>query len=44
MSHIDEFVSDSLDVGLCLGDDGQDEGGRLVGFEGGRNNQVIARI
>lgn len=33
-----------LDMDLCRGEDGQDEGGRLVGFVGGRHNQVFTRL
>lgn len=38
------LASDLLDVGLCLGKDGQDEGGCLIWTEGGRHNQVLARL
>lgn len=31
-------------MGLCLGQDCQDEGGCLVGIEGGRHNQVFTRL
>lgn len=34
---------DLLDHGLCLGHDGQDEGGLLIGIEGGRYDQVLTR-
>lgn len=33
-----------LAVGLLLGDDGQQEGGRLVGSEGGRYDQVLCGL
>lgn len=33
-----------LDMRICLGEDGQDEGGRLVGIEGRWHNEVFARI
>lgn len=29
---------------LCLGEDGQDEGGRLIGIEGRRYNQVFTGL
>lgn len=33
-----------LSVSVCFGDDAQQEGGGLVGTEGGRNNQVLGRF
>lgn len=33
-----------LAVGLCFGVDGQDEGGCLIGTEGGRHDQVFPRL
>ena len=29
---------------VCLGDDAQQEGGGLVGVEGGRDDQVLGRL
>ena len=31
-------------MGLCFGQDGEDEGSRLVGFEGGRHDEVFTRL
>ena len=33
-----------LDVSVRLGADGQDEGGGLIGTEGGRHNQIFTRL
>lgn len=38
------MVSVLLDVGFCLGKDGQDEGGGFIGVEGGRHNQIFTRL
>ena len=37
-------LSDLLHLSLGLGQDGQDEGGRLIGLVGGRHNQVFTRL
>lgn len=37
-------MSDSLDVCLCFGQDGQEVRGRLIGVEGGRYDQVFPRL
>ena len=37
-------MSDLLHMGLSLGEDGQDEGGCLIGIEGGRHDQVFTRL
>lgn len=37
-------MSDLLDMSLSLGDDGQDEGGRLIWTEGRRHYQVFAGL
>lgn len=31
-------------MGLSLGEDGEDEGGRLIGVESGWHNQVFTRL
>lgn len=31
-------------MGLCLGEDGEDEGGGVVGIEGGRYDHVFTRL
>lgn len=44
MRTVGRVASDLLDMGLCLGEDGQDKGGGLIGFEGGRHYQVFTRL
>lgn len=36
------FIKNSLEVGLFLGEDSDTEVSVLVGFEGGRNNQILS--
>lgn len=48
MNHIlldeEEPIWDVLAARLCPAEDGQDEGSRLVGMEGGRDDHVFSRL